>query len=45
MKLLSELRLEKLERMKTEELNQVKMRFFTNVSHEFKPRFRSSWAP
>ena len=36
MKLLSELRLEKLERMKTEELNQVKMRFFTNVSHEFK---------
>ena len=30
MKLLAELRLEKLERMKTEELNQVKMRFFTN---------------
>lgn len=36
MRLGAELRLEKLERMKMEELNYIKMRFFTNVAHEFK---------
>lgn len=35
-RLTSELRLEKMERSKMEELNQIKMRFFTNISHEFK---------
>ena len=32
----NELKMEKLERMKLEELNETKMRFFTNVSHDFK---------
>lgn len=36
LKLSSELRLEKMERQKMEELNAIKMQFFTNVSHEFK---------
>lgn len=36
MKLASELKSEKLERAKLEEVNSMKMRFFTNISHEFK---------
>lgn len=35
-KLANELKEEKLERMKLEELNETKMRFFTNVSHDFR---------
>lgn len=35
-RLSAELKLEKLERMKMEELNQIRMRVFTNISHEFK---------
>ncbi len=35
-KLKSDLEKEKLEREKTEEVNQIKLRFFTNISHEFR---------
>ena len=35
-RLSNELKMEKLERAKLEELNATKMRFFTNVSHDFK---------
>lgn len=34
--ILAELNREKLEREKIEEINQVKLRFFTNVSHDFR---------
>ena len=36
LKLTNELKNEKMERLKLEELNNAKMRFFTNVSHDFK---------
>lgn len=36
MRLSNELKIEKLERLKLEELNATKMRFFTDVSHDFK---------
>lgn len=36
LRLSSELEIEKFERLKMEELNQIRMRFFTNISHEFK---------
>lgn len=35
-KLQSQIKLERLERQKSEELNQAKLRFFTNISHEFR---------
>lgn len=35
-RLSNELREERLERMKLEEINETKMRFFTNLSHDFK---------
>lgn len=36
MRLANELKMEKMERLKLEELNVAKMRFFTNISHDFK---------
>jgi len=35
-KLLNQIRLERIERSKAEELNQAKLQFFTNISHEFR---------
>lgn len=35
-KLKNELKLERLERKKTKELNEMKLRFFTNISHEIR---------
>lgn len=35
-RLMTELKMEKLERSKVESLNKIKMNFFTNISHEFK---------
>lgn len=36
MRTMSRLRIERLERQKSEELNQAKLQFFTNISHEFR---------
>lgn len=36
LKLLNELKLERLERKKNKELNEMKLRFFTNISHEIR---------
>lgn len=36
LKLKNELKLERLERKKTKELNEMKLRFFTNISHEIR---------
>jgi len=36
LRLNAELSMEKLERNRIEELNQIKLKFFTNISHEFK---------
>jgi signal transduction histidine kinase/ligand-binding sensor domain-containing protein/DNA-binding response OmpR family regulator len=36
MRTISRLRIERLERQKSEELNQAKLQFFTNISHEFR---------
>ena len=35
-KLQGQIKLERVERQKSEELNQAKLRFFTNISHEFR---------
>lgn len=35
-KLSNELKIQKIEREKDEEINQIKLRFFTNISHEFR---------
>lgn len=35
-KLSNELKIQKIEREKEEEINQIKLRFFTNISHEFR---------
>ena len=35
-KLLNQIRLERIERSKAEEINQAKLQFFTNISHEFR---------
>lgn len=36
LKLINELKLERLERKKNKELNEMKLRFFTNISHEIR---------
>lgn len=36
MNLLNQIRIERLERNKAEEINQAKLQFFTNISHEFR---------
>jgi ligand-binding sensor domain-containing protein/signal transduction histidine kinase/DNA-binding NarL/FixJ family response regulator len=36
MRTISRLKMERLERQKSEELNQAKLQFFTNISHEFR---------